>query len=98
MRFVLDSAKKKRFKNRYTASYVGYLLLFGIMGIWHGTQLHYIVYGLYHALLMIGFDVLARKNKQRKFWGKGAGWDLLAILTTAQFVMFGFLIFSGRLG
>ncbi|MDR3587463.1 MAG: D-alanyl-lipoteichoic acid biosynthesis protein DltB [Desulfosporosinus sp.] len=98
MRFVLDSAKKKRFKNRYTASYVGYILLFGLMGLWHGTQLHYIVYGLYHAALMIGFDVLARKNKQLKFWGQGKGWDFLAILLTAQFVMFGFLIFSGRLG
>ncbi|MDR3539704.1 MAG: D-alanyl-lipoteichoic acid biosynthesis protein DltB [Desulfosporosinus sp.] len=98
MRFVLDSAKKKRFRNRYTASYVGYILLFGLMGVWHGTQLHYIVYGLYHAALMISFDVLARKNKQLKFWGQGAGWDFLAILLTAQFVMFGFLIFSGRLG
>ena len=98
MRFVLDSAKKKRFKDRYTASYVGYILLFGLMGLWHGTQLHYIVYGLYHAALMIGFDVLARKNKQLKFWGQGKGWDFLAILLTAQFVMFGFLIFSGRLG
>ena len=98
MRFVLDSAKKRRFKNRYTASYIGYILLFGIMGIWHGTQLHYIIYGLYHAVLMIGFDVLARKNKQWKFWRQGAGWDFLAILVTAQFVMFGFLIFSGRLG
>ena len=98
MRFVLDSAKKKRFRNRYTASYVGYILLFGIMGIWHGTQFRYILYGLYHAGLMISFDFLERKNRTWKFWGKGAWWDLLAILITAQFVMFGFLIFSGRVG
>lgn len=68
------------------------------MGVWHGTQFRYILYGLYHAGLMIGFDILERKNKQQKFWGQGAGWDFLAIFTTAQFVMFGFLIFSGRLG
>lgn len=98
MRFVLDSAKKKRFRNRYTASYVGYFLLFGIMGVWHGTQLHYILYGLYHAGLMISFDFLDRKNRTWKFWGKGPVWDLLAILVTLHFVMFGFLIFSGRLG
>ncbi|MCB8817226.1 D-alanyl-lipoteichoic acid biosynthesis protein DltB [Desulfosporosinus shakirovi] len=97
MRFVLDSAKKKRFKNRYTASYVGYLLLFGIMGVWHGTQLQYVLYGLYHAGLMIGFDFLDRKNKTRKYWGTGRIWDLSAILVTFHFVMFGFLIFSGRL-
>jgi membrane protein involved in D-alanine export len=97
MRFVLDSAKKKRFRNRYAASYVGYFLLFGIMGVWHGTQLRYILYGLYHAGLMIGFDYLDRKNRTWKFWGKGPVWDLLAILVTLHFVMFGFLIFSGRL-
>lgn len=97
MRFVLDSAKKKRFKSRYTASYVGYFLLFGLMGVWHGTQLQYILYGLYHAGLMISFDILDRKNKTWKFWGQGVWWDSLAILTTAHFVMFGFLIFSGRL-
>ncbi len=97
MRFVLDSAKKKRFKNRYTASYVGYLLLFGIMGVWHGTQLQYVLYGLYHAGLMIGFDFLDRKNKTWKYWGTGPIWDLSAILVTFHFVMFGFLIFSGRL-
>ena len=98
MRFVLDSAKKKRFRNRYTASYVGYFLLFGIMGVWHGTQLRYSLYGLYHAGLMISFDFLDRKNKTWKFWRKGPVWDLLAILLTLHFVMFGFLIFSGRLG
>jgi len=97
MRFVLDSAKKKRFKNRYTTSYVGYFLLFGIMGLWHGPQARYILYGLYHAGLMMSFDVLDRKNRTWKFWGKGPMWDLLAILVTLHFVMFGFLIFSGRL-
>ena len=98
MRFVLDSAKKKRFRNRYTASYVGYFLLFGIMGVWHGTQFRYILYGLYHAGLMISFDYLDRKNRVWKYWGTGPVWDLLAILVTLHFVMLGFLIFSGRLG
>ncbi|KUO72789.1 MAG: hypothetical protein APF81_00780 [Desulfosporosinus sp. BRH_c37] len=62
------------------------------------TQHRYILYGLYHAGLMISFDFLDRKNKTRKFWGKGPMWDLLAILVTLHFVMFGFLVFSGRLG
>jgi membrane protein involved in D-alanine export len=98
MRFVLDSAKKKRFKNRYTSAYVGYLLLFGIMGIWHGTQLRYIAYGFYHAALMIGFDYLERQNKTKHFWGEGRVWNALATVVTAHFVFLGFLIFSGRLG
>lgn len=97
MRFVLDSAKKKRFKNRLTSSYVGYILLFGMMGVWHGTQLHYIAYGLYHATIMIGYDLLERRKKTLRFWGQGLFWDALGILITFNFVMFGFLIFSGRL-
>jgi len=97
MRFVLDSAKKKRFRNRYTAPYVGYFLLFGIMGLWHGPELRYILYGLYHAGLLISFDFLDRKNRTWKFWGRGRWWDLLAILVTLHCVMLGFLIFSGRL-
>lgn len=97
MRFVLDSAKKKRFKNKYASAYVGFLLLFGIMGIWHGTALRYIVYGFYHAGLMIGYDWIERKNKTYHFWKKGWAWDGLAIVVTAHFVFFGFLIFSGRL-
>ncbi|WP_206810815.1 D-alanyl-lipoteichoic acid biosynthesis protein DltB [Paradesulfitobacterium ferrireducens] len=97
MRFVFWATKRKLFKNRYTISYLGYLLLFGIMGIWHGTQLQYIAYGFYHALLMIGFDYLERKNKTLKFWGTGRIWDALAWLVTMQAVFLGFLIFSGRL-
>lgn len=97
MRFVLNSTKKKRFKNRYTASYIGYLLNFGIMGLWHGTQIQYILYGFYHAVLMIGFDLIERKNKDHRLWGKGPLWMLLSILITFHAVMFGFLVFSGRL-
>ncbi|WP_088186701.1 D-alanyl-lipoteichoic acid biosynthesis protein DltB [Desulfosporosinus sp. FKA] len=97
MRFVLDSAKKKRFNSRYTTSALGYLLLFLIMGIWHGIEWHYIVYGLYMAFLMIVFEYLERFNKEKHFWGNGKAWDMLARLITLQFTCFGLLIFSGRL-
>ncbi|WP_407308100.1 D-alanyl-lipoteichoic acid biosynthesis protein DltB [Desulfosporosinus sp. SB140] len=97
MRFVLDSAKKKRFTSRYTTSAIGYLLLFLIMGIWHGTEWHYIIYGLYIALLMIIFEFLERFNKKKHFWSNGKAWDMLARLLTLQFTCFGLLIFSGRL-
>lgn len=97
MRFVLDSAKKRRFPNRYATSAVSYLLLFLLMGIWHGIQWHYIIYGLYMAFLMIGFELLERLNKKKHFWGKGTAWDMLARLVTLQFTCFGLLIFSGRL-
>lgn len=96
MRFVLNSVKKKRFNNRYTTSAIGYVLLFLTMGIWHGIEWHYIIYGLYMALLMIAFEFLERFNKQKHFWGNGRAWDMLARLLTLQFICFGLLIFSGR--
>ena len=97
MRFALDSAKKRRFRNRYAASAVGYLLLFFLMGIWHGTQWQYIIYGFYMALLMIGFEFLERLNKKKQFWGEGKAWDMLARFITLQLTCFGLLIFSGHL-
>jgi len=96
MRFALDSAKRRRFSNRSTASAVSYLLLFFLMGIWHGTQWHYIIYGLYMALLMIGFEFLERLNKKKQRWGEGKAWDMLAMFFTLQFTCFGLLIFSGH--
>jgi len=105
MRFMLNAVKKKWFNSRYTASYIGYFILFITMGFWHGIQAQYILYGLYHGTLMSGFEFLERKNKRPKedggkdwvFWGRGPFWDSLAVLVTIHFVVFGFLIFSGRL-
>lgn len=105
MRFLMGSLKKKRFKNRYTASNVGLFINFLIMGFWHGIQIQYILYGLYHAMLMIGFEFVSRKFKDYQmksstrlaFWKKRPVWDGLAVLVTAHCVLFGFLIFSGRL-
>ena len=39
-------------------SNIGYFLLFMLMGVWHGLALQYIVYGLYHAVLMTGYNFL----------------------------------------
>jgi membrane protein involved in D-alanine export len=97
MRFVLFMTKKKWIKNRYAISYMGYFLLFLLMGLWHGMKLHYIAYGLYHALLIISFDYFERKNKQFKFWKKNKVTNIISIIITFHAVCFGFLIFSGRL-
>ncbi|MDR7235831.1 D-alanyl-lipoteichoic acid biosynthesis protein DltB [Neobacillus drentensis] len=97
MRFAFIMQKKKWIKNRYTISYIGYLLLFLLMGLWHGLELHYIVYGLYHAFLIIGFDWFERKNKKYSFWKKNKWTHVFSIFITFQFICFGFLIFSGRL-
>ncbi|HEY3365861.1 MAG TPA: D-alanyl-lipoteichoic acid biosynthesis protein DltB [Symbiobacteriaceae bacterium] len=97
MRFVMWATRRKLFANKYLISYLGFIISMGLMGFWHGLQAHYIVYGFYHAGLIIGFDYLSRWNKQRKLWGVGPVWKWLGVAVTVQAVCFGLLIFSGRL-
>ncbi|PEI88257.1 D-alanyl-lipoteichoic acid biosynthesis protein DltB [Bacillus pseudomycoides] len=100
MRFVFFATKKKLLKNRYTISYIGAFLNFFIMGVWHILGEHvyqYIIYGLYHTVLFISFDIFERKNKKRKFWPNNKFMHVLAVVITFHFVCFGFLIFSGHL-
>jgi membrane protein involved in D-alanine export len=98
MRFVLAATRRKWFRDRHTASYLGFLLAFGLMGLWHGPEPHYLLYGLYHAALLIGHDRFARWNKRRWLWGEGPAWRAAGTVVTVQAVCFGFLLFSGRLG
>jgi membrane protein involved in D-alanine export len=98
MRFLLAAMKGKWFKNDQTGSYLGFFLSFGLMGLWHGTAWHYIIYGGYHASLLTAHDLFVRWNKKKQWWGTSPMWRFAAIFLTANLVCFGFLIFSGRIG
>ena len=97
MRFQLAAAKGKWFKAKTTAGTLGTFLTFGIMGVWHGLALHYLVYGMYHAILVTGYDSFARWNKQTKRWLDTARNRWISRIVTFHIVAFGMLIFSGRL-
>ena len=96
MRFVMAAVRGKWFKSRFTASHIGFFLTMGLMGAWHGLEPRYLVYGLYHACLLVGQDIFSRWNKAhgllRGLWG-----EAIAIFLTFNAVCFGLLIFSGRL-
>ena len=101
MRFMLLAVKKKWFRSKHTPAYIANFLTFGVMGFWHGTATHYLVYGVYHATLITGHDLFVRWNRPRpdapaRVWGDSLPWQLAGIVCTAQAVCFGFLIFSGR--
>ncbi|MFF3023736.1 D-alanyl-lipoteichoic acid biosynthesis protein DltB [Gottfriedia sp. NPDC057948] len=97
MRLVFFLQKKKIIKNRYVISYISYFTLFFLMGLWHGLALHFIVYGIYHAILIICYDLFERKNKEKKLIPRTKFTDILSIIITFHFICFGFLIFSGTL-
>ena len=96
-RFVYAALKGHWFKNKYVASYLGFLISMGLMGLWHGTAWYYLVYGLYHGVLLSVYDWLGRWNKRVKVWGEGFWWQAASIFITINLVCFGLLIFSGRL-
>ena len=97
MRFVITAARGKWFRDSHIASHVGYILTFGLMGLWHGFAVNFLIYGLYHALLLIGYDIFKRWNQKRRLLGDGPFAKTFSTLATAQAVCFGFLIFSGHL-
>lgn len=95
-RFMLDSVRKKRFSSRLHTALAAYMVNMCIMGFWHGTTPSYILYGIYHGLLLGGFEWYQKKanfykNNKNKTWYKVLSWFI-----TLNLVMFGFLIFSGH--
>jgi membrane protein involved in D-alanine export len=98
MRFMIAAAKGRWFAGKYTASYIAFFLTFGLMGLWHGIEPYYLLYGLYHATLLVGHDLFTRWNKPRRLWGDGPAWRGMGIIVTFHLVCLGFLLFSGRIG
>ena len=94
-RLVYAATKGKWFKNRYTASYLGFFVTMGLMGLWHGVAFNYIVYGLYHGTLLVAHDLFSRWNRQRQLF-TGWLWTAASIFITFNAICFGLLIFSGH--
>jgi membrane protein involved in D-alanine export len=96
-RFVLTSMRKKRFKNRFTASHIAQLITMLIMGLWHGLTVYYIIYGLYQGIALILTDIYQRKSQLYKKHKKKMWFNIIQIIITFHIVCFGMLIFSGYL-
>ncbi|NEZ47912.1 D-alanyl-lipoteichoic acid biosynthesis protein DltB [Clostridium niameyense] len=96
-RFVMDSMRKNRFKNRYTASYIGFFITMLVMGIWHGVYIHYLIYGVYEGILLAGTDYFQKNSKFYKRNKKKKWYKYVSVFVTFNLVCFGLLIFSGYL-
>ena len=68
-----------------------------VMGIWHGLAPHYIVYGIYHGVLLAITEVYQKKSGFYKKHKKDRVYRLVSWFVTFNLVMFGFYIFSGQL-
>lgn len=97
MRTLFYMSRKKLMKGQFAMSNFAFLLNFFIMGVWHGLELFYIVYGIYHGLMFIGYGYYERWRKKHPARWQNGFTTALSIIITFHFVAFGFLIFSGKL-
>ena len=94
---MVDSARKKRFSNRLIGASVGLVLNMLITGVWHGMEGHYILYGLYHGILLAVVEVYQKKSKFYKKYRNNKCYMVCSWFINLNIVMLGFLIFSGYL-
>lgn len=96
-RVIRRMIRNKRIKNKLTRASIAFIINMLIMGLWHGLSRNYIIYGLYHGMLLAVTEVYQKKSKFHKknksnVWYKFVSWGI-----TFNLVMLGFLIFSGRI-
>lgn len=97
-RITMALVRTRKIKNKLVIASIAFMINMFVMGVWHGLELNYIVYGLYHGVLLSACEIFQKKSKfykahKKEKWFKGVSWFI-----TLHLVMFGFFIFSGRLG
>lgn len=96
-RFCMQALRGKWFRDPHTSAYLGYFLTMTLMGVWHGLTPAYLVYGLYHGVLMSLNEVLDTRCKGFKKRKKQPAVRVAMTVVTFHLFGFGLLIFSGRL-
>ena len=97
MRLSRGLLKRKVFASRTTTACAAYVANMTLMGVWHGLTLDYVLYGLYHGILLALCELIQKKWKPyRKVkdarWFKVASWAVTMVA-----VFFGFSLFSGQI-
>jgi len=95
-RFVLSTLRNGTFRSKKAASRCGYMLTMIVMGLWHGTYLFYIVYGIYQGLMLVITDVYLKSKVYRRF-KKSKYYNVISRVICFQFIAIGMLLFSGYL-
>lgn len=94
-RLVFAMFKKKIFKSSLTTAMVAYIVNMTLMGVWHGINFSYLLYGLYHSIILAITEYFQKtkfyKNNKNKKW-----FEYSSIFITFNLIMFGFFIFSEK--
>ena len=97
MRFSMFATKRKLFKQRLYTACCGYLVNMTLMGFWHGITPEYILYGVYHGILLAATEAFQKRSAFYKAHKNDTWFKLLSWFITINLVMFGFAIFSGQM-
>lgn len=95
-RFVRNAIRGKWFGSKLGLSSAAFMINMGVMGLWHGLSSCYILYGLYHGVLLALTEIYQKKSSLYKKYKKEKWYRCISWFLTFHLVMFGFYIFSGR--
>ena len=95
-RLVLNFLRSGVIKKQKTAIRFAYMITMLTMGIWHGFTIYYILYGLYHGIMLVISDIYVKSKSYRKHI-KLPYYNFVSRVICFHFIAFGMLIFSGYL-
>ncbi len=56
------------------------LLVMGLMGLWHGAEWHYVVFGLLSGLMVVGYVLIRLWSGRKKMFGRSVVSTVIAII------------------
>ena len=97
MRFSRFALHHKLFKSRLTTACMGFIVNMWVMGMWHGLTADYLLYGLYHGLLLAGCEAYQKKSKFYKKHKDATWYKICSWFININLVFLGFALFSGQI-
>ncbi|WP_207682833.1 MBOAT family O-acyltransferase [Desulfonema magnum] len=88
-----------RIKKKHINDKLLIIIIFLIMGLWHGAAWNYILWGGYHGLLLAGYAALASKMKRHRHsrpMPVAAVLRFLSVILTLHASAFGLIFFQGN--
>jgi alginate O-acetyltransferase complex protein AlgI len=79
-------------KHPFLGYTIAITLSWGFIGFWHGAEWRYVIWGLYHALLIILFQLIFKPVLDR-LWKENFFTHAFSVLTTYLLINVGFLLF-----
>ena len=96
MRFTAAALERQWFKSTLTAACIGFVINMVLMGCWHGLTVEYLVYGLYHGVLLAACEAFQRKSPFYKKHRKDKWFRMCSWAVTMVAVFYGFALFGGQ--